>query len=366
MALRKILASLLTDGSVNGTVITDGSIAAVDLSASAITDKLGYTPVSPTDLSEGLADKQDTIGYIPVDPATLSNVATSGSYTDLSNTPEITPTAVSDQSNSSTGYFDLPSGTTEQRPGSPNTGYTRFNSTLNSLEYYDGSNWKQLDVVDTDPYWSSVVLSMNGGTLTDYKARHTFNTINVSTSTSPGKPFSNAIESSWYYIGNGTNNYIDVLGNINDFDPQLYTNFTIEFWFNHNAQRSSYGHFYNIGGQSDQGVIKFASDGQYGLYWYSSNGELINFGGAGTAPANTWIWYVYEKNGSTNTTWRNGVRISQNTNSLPSGNPLYLRLGGPFGSEYSGHYFDELRVTTAARYQGAANIPLQTKSWPRQ
>jgi hypothetical protein len=62
MALRKILASLLTDGSVNGTVITDGSIAAVDLSASAITDKLGYTPVSPTDLSEGLADKQDTIG----------------------------------------------------------------------------------------------------------------------------------------------------------------------------------------------------------------------------------------------------------------------------------------------------------------
>jgi hypothetical protein len=44
MALRKIQASLLADGSVNGSTITDGSIAAVDLSASAITDKLGYTP----------------------------------------------------------------------------------------------------------------------------------------------------------------------------------------------------------------------------------------------------------------------------------------------------------------------------------
>jgi hypothetical protein len=68
MALRKILASLLTDNSIDGSTITDGSIAAVDLSASAITDKLGYTPV---------------------DPAALSNVATSGSYVDLSDRPTL-------------------------------------------------------------------------------------------------------------------------------------------------------------------------------------------------------------------------------------------------------------------------------------
>ena len=325
--------------------------------AATITTALG-TKANSSDVTTALALKANT--------SSLATVATSGSYTDLSNKPTISVTAISDQSNTSTGYFDLPTGNTSQRPGSATTGNIRYNSEITGVEYYDGSTWKQIEVVETDPYWGSVVLSMNGGTLTDYKSRHTFSTVNVSTSSSPGKPFPNARESSWYYVGNGTNNYIDVLGNINDFDPQLYTNFTIEFWMNHSGQTSSYGHFYNIGGQDSQGVIKFSGNNAYGLYWYSSNGEMINFGGSGTNPANTWIWYVYEKNGSTNTTWRNGIRISQNTNSLPAGNPSYLRLGGPFSSEYSGHYFDELRVTTVARYQGAASIPIQTKSWPKQ
>ena len=44
----------------------------------------------------------------------------------------LTPASVSDQSNSSTGGFDLPAGTTAQRPSSPSTGMTRFNSDLAS------------------------------------------------------------------------------------------------------------------------------------------------------------------------------------------------------------------------------------------
>lgn len=42
---------------------------------------------------------------------------------------------------SSTGYFDLPSGTTAQRPGSPATGMIRFNTTIGATEVYDGTNW---------------------------------------------------------------------------------------------------------------------------------------------------------------------------------------------------------------------------------
>jgi hypothetical protein len=263
-----------------------------------------------------------------------------------------------------TGSLIVPKGTTAQRPSSPTTGMIRYNTTglVNSPEYYDGSSWKKFGEI-TDPYWSSVVLYMNGGTLTDYKSRHTFNTVNVSSSSSPGKPFAGARESSWYQINNGSNNYIDVLGNINDFDPQLYTSFTLEFWLYRSQTNASYGHFYNIGGQDGQGVIKFSGGSDYGLYWYSANAELINWGAAGTLTTGTWNWYVYEKNGNTNTTWRNGTRISQNTNTLPAGNPAYLRLGGPFGSEFCAHYFDELRITTTARYAGAATIPMQTQSW---
>ena len=51
------------------------------------------------------------------------------------------PAKVSDQVNTSTGYFDIPSGTTAQRPASANTGMIRYNSTLGSIEQYNGTDW---------------------------------------------------------------------------------------------------------------------------------------------------------------------------------------------------------------------------------
>jgi hypothetical protein len=52
-----------------------------------------------------------------------------------------TPAAVSDQANTSTGYFDIPSGTTAQRPSSCTTGGIRYNSTLGYPEWFDGTTW---------------------------------------------------------------------------------------------------------------------------------------------------------------------------------------------------------------------------------
>ncbi len=37
----------------------------------------------------------------------------------------------------------IPIGTTAQRPASPRTGASRFNTSLTSYEVYDGSNWRQ-------------------------------------------------------------------------------------------------------------------------------------------------------------------------------------------------------------------------------
>ena len=48
---------------------------------------------------------------------------------------------VYDAATSSTGYFDLPSGTTAQRPGSPATGNIRHNTENAVVEFYDGENW---------------------------------------------------------------------------------------------------------------------------------------------------------------------------------------------------------------------------------
>jgi len=45
---------------------------------------------------------------------------------------------------SGTGVLDLPVGTTGQRPGTPNNGMIRYNSSLSRYEGYSGSAWGQL------------------------------------------------------------------------------------------------------------------------------------------------------------------------------------------------------------------------------
>lgn len=45
---------------------------------------------------------------------------------------------------SGTDGFIPPSGTTAQRPSGPATGLTRYNTTDNMLEYFNGTIWTQL------------------------------------------------------------------------------------------------------------------------------------------------------------------------------------------------------------------------------
>lgn len=78
-------------------------------------------------------------------------------------TVSVTPTAVSDQENSSTGYFDLPTGTTAQRPGSPTAGMTRFNSSLGCTEIYTGSTWQTVIGSGTTTTYNLEYLVVAGG-----------------------------------------------------------------------------------------------------------------------------------------------------------------------------------------------------------
>jgi hypothetical protein len=61
--------------------------------------------------------------------------------TSLSTSLLVPPAMVSDQNNSSTGYFDLPVGTTAQRPGSPVVGMMRYNTTESKYEVYTSAGW---------------------------------------------------------------------------------------------------------------------------------------------------------------------------------------------------------------------------------
>ena len=105
--------------------------------------------------ASGLGDGGVSTADIADDAVTLNKLSASGTKDattflrgdDSFQVVAVTPTAVSDQANTSTGAFDLPSGTTAQRPGSPTSGYTRFNTDLGVMENYDGSAWLKVSSV---------------------------------------------------------------------------------------------------------------------------------------------------------------------------------------------------------------------------
>lgn len=74
----------------------------------------------------------------------------------------LSPTLISDQNNTSTGYFDLPSGTTAQRPVSPTVGMIRYNTTESEYEVYYGTEWKAITTKGF-PYSVDYLVIAGGG-----------------------------------------------------------------------------------------------------------------------------------------------------------------------------------------------------------
>ena len=77
-----------------------------------------------------------------------------------------TATTVSDTVNTSTGSFQIPQGTTAQRPASPANGMIRINTTTNQLEIYStfNSSWNTVaQFINTTPTVEYLVVAGGGG-----------------------------------------------------------------------------------------------------------------------------------------------------------------------------------------------------------
>jgi hypothetical protein len=92
----------------------------------------------------------------------------------------ITPTLLDSTSQSGSGAIQVPVGTSVLRPATPVAGMTRFNTTQNLLEFYDGTNWQFLGfrpIVATGG--SQTDITVNGVTW----RVHSFTTVGNSTFT---------------------------------------------------------------------------------------------------------------------------------------------------------------------------------------
>jgi hypothetical protein len=143
-----ITTSKIADGAITSDKIATGGIATEDIADSAITSaKIANGTIALADLSA--TGTKDATTFLRGDN-TFAVVA-------------VTPTAVSDQNNTSTGYLDLPSGTTAQRPGSPVAGMVRYNTTNNEYEVYQNSSWLALSTQTVGLYSANYLVVAGGG-----------------------------------------------------------------------------------------------------------------------------------------------------------------------------------------------------------
>ena len=131
----------ITGGTAGQALITDGS---GNISFGAV-DSL---PTQTGQAGKFLTTDGTDASWAAVD-ALPSQTGQAGEYlqTDGTNATwePVTGGAAYDAASTSTGYFDVPAGTTAQRPGSPATGNMRWNTDDEALEHYSGSagGWVQ-------------------------------------------------------------------------------------------------------------------------------------------------------------------------------------------------------------------------------
>ena len=133
------------DGIEAGADVTDTTnvTAAGALMDSEVTNLAAVKAFDPTDYATAAQGTLADSAVQPNDSPTFGTVTATSFSGDGSALTGIN-TNPYDSDTSSTGYFDLPSGTNAQRPASPDTGNIRYNTSLGKYEVYYSTGWESL------------------------------------------------------------------------------------------------------------------------------------------------------------------------------------------------------------------------------
>jgi len=206
-----------------------------------------------------------------------------------------------DLSINDTGFIKLPSGTTAQRPGSASVGMIRHNSSLNIIEYYNGTSW--VNIVESI-VTSGLVLNLDAGNTSSYPGSGT-----TWTDLSGNGNNGTLVNGVGYDSGNGGSLTFDGSNDYVDCGTFGVSYITVNTWV------------YRTSSTTNQGICRKQNSwavSQYNGVLQVAPGTSWTFYNTGyTIPLNTWVNIAYTYNGSgttgSQTVYINGSSIYSTT-----------------------------------------------------
>lgn len=129
--------------SISSLAVVDNSIITVVQNENLVLDPNGTGAIStdaPLVITNSTASTSSSTGAVRV----------TGGISSTTNIYAGATIAGSNFSNNDGDYLTIPSGTTAQRPGSPQEGWIRFNTDLGVMEAYNGTSWRPMEFKDVD------------------------------------------------------------------------------------------------------------------------------------------------------------------------------------------------------------------------
>jgi hypothetical protein len=255
-----------------------------------------------------------------------------------------------------TGYIQLPSGNTGQRPTAAN-GMIRYNSETSKIEYYAGS-WKNVSLLSdpSDVYSGAAVYApfednkiYSSGTLTA-------NTVEIVAYGSYG---ADEVQTSKTVLkNNGSGSQIRVPGG----DPG--SSHTVSMWFRSNSV-NDYGMLfskYSSPGTSSYGVDIWDGNGNGAIYLNTGDGSANPYSGSSGHRFNhsDWKHYCFTFNGSTASYYRDGSLIGNApTYRTFNGYTGQWTIGTWSGSQFGQYALNNGRFRRFAVWHNSAKTSLE-------
>jgi hypothetical protein len=214
-----------------------------------------------------------------------------------------------------TGFLGLPSGTTDQRPGSPVTGYVRFNTSFGVTEYYNGSYWIDPTtgkISQGSAITTNLLLHLDSGKSTSYRGGNTWYDTSSQCAHGifvNGPTYSPTENSGGAITFDGTNDYI----RISLLRTLPTSQITCEAWIKPTEPISTgtvRGGVISATNTMYLGIFNSADGGStHSLHWANTTNSSRPSSADGNIPNNVWSHIAGTWDGSTSRAYVNGSQV---------------------------------------------------------